>query len=153
MVPAIVSLVAAGLLVLAVAVGLAMQLGRRWAPAGRSLLWYSTTSLWVAIIFAWVGPFTLAMVLRLALGERGFLLGLWASGPVGLLVGLLWARRHAGGRQVVRGRPRHWWIVGGLAFLLLGFGPWLAWQSANDAAPPNLRMEFWPWLARTAGLK
>jgi hypothetical protein len=123
------------------------------APAGKSLLWYSSISLWMAIIFAWLGPFALAPALGLALGERGFLVGLWASGPVGLLVGLVWARRHPGGQHVLRGRPRSWWIVGGIAFLLLGFGLWLAWQSSNAAAPPSLRMGFWPWLARTVGWK
>ena len=153
MAPALVSLVAVGLLVLSVGAGMVLQLSRRSGPAGRSLLWYSSTALWMAIIFAWLGPFTLAAVLGLALGERGILLGLWASGLVGLLVGLVWARRHPGGQHVLRGKPRSWWIVGGIAFLLLGFGLWLAWQSANAAAPPNLRMGFWPWLARSAGLK
>jgi hypothetical protein len=149
--PALVSLAAAALLVLAIGAAMVMQLSPRLALAGKSLLWYSSISLWMAIIFAWVGPFTLAVVLGAVLGERGILLGLWASGPVGLLVGLLWARRHPGGQHVLRGKPRSWWFVGGVAFLLLGFGLWLAWQSANAGAP--FRMGFWPWVARTAGLK
>jgi hypothetical protein len=153
LVPALVSLVAVGLLVLLVGAGMVLQLSRRSAPAGRSLLWYSSTSLWLAIVFAWAGPVTLALVLGLAFGQRGYLLGLWASGPVGLLVGLAWARRHPGGRHVLRGKPVGWWILGGIAFALLGLGLWLAWQGANEAAAPNLRTGFWPWLAHTVGLK
>jgi hypothetical protein len=153
MAPALVSLAAAALLVLAIGAALVLQLSPRSAPAGKSLLWYSSISLWMALIFAWLGPFTFAAVLGLALGERGIQVGLWASGPVGLLVGLVWARRHPGGQHVLRGKPTSWWIVGGIAFLLLGFGLWLTWQSANAAAPPNLRIGFWPWLARTAGWK
>jgi hypothetical protein len=153
MAPALVSLADATLLALAVGAAMVLQLSPRLAPAGKSLLWYSSTSLWMAIIFAWLGPFVIAPALGLALGERGIRVGLWASGPVGLLAGLVWARRHPGGQHVLRGKPRSWWILGGAAFLLLGFGLWLAWQSANAGAPPNLRMGFWPWLARTAGLK
>jgi len=149
--PAMVSLAAAALLVLAVGAAILLQLSPRSAPAGRSLLWYSSLSLWMAIIFAWVGPFTLAGVLGAVLGERGIRLGLWASGPVGLLVGLVWARRHPGGQYLLRGKPRSWWIVGGLAFLLFGLGLWLAWQSAN--AGPSFQIGFWSWLARTAGLQ
>jgi|GEM_PF-5439706 len=151
--PALVSLVAVGLLVLAVGAGIVLQLSRRLAPAGKSLLWYSTTSLWLAIIFAWVGPFTLAFVLGRVLGNWGYSLGLWGSGPVGLLVGLVWARRHAAGRQELRGKPVTWWILGGIAFLLLAVGLWLAWESASDMARPAERVGFWSWLARTVGLK
>jgi hypothetical protein len=75
-VPALVSLVATGFLVLGVGAGMVLQLSQRLAPAGKSLLWYSSTSLFLAIIFAWVGLFTLAPVLGLAVGERGFFFGL-----------------------------------------------------------------------------
>src|SRR5437868_12732813 len=153
LVPALVSLVAAGLLVLAVGAGMASQLSRRSAPAGRAILWYSSTALWLAIIFAWVGPFTLAVALRLALGEGGVLLGLWAGGPIGLLIGLVWARRHPGGQYALRGKPVGWWIVGAIALVLLGLGPWLAWQASNEAVPPNRRIDFWLWLAQTVGWK
>jgi hypothetical protein len=153
MAPALVSLVAVGLLVLAVGAGAVLQLSRHSAPAGRSILWYSSTSLWMAIVFAWVGPLALATVLGLAFGERGVLLGLWASGPVGLLIGLVWARRHPGGQRLQRGKPVGWWILGGIAFVLLGLGLWLAWQSAMDATPPGRRIGFWLWLAQTVGLK
>jgi hypothetical protein len=68
MAPALVSLVATGFLVLGVGVGMVLQLSQHLAPAGKSLLWYSSTSLFLAIIFAWVGPFTLDAVLGLALG-------------------------------------------------------------------------------------
>jgi hypothetical protein len=152
MAPAIVSLAAVGLLVLAVGGGLALQLNRRTAPAGKSILWYSSTSLWMAIIFAWVTSLPLALVLGPALGGRGFLVGLWVSSLLGLLVGLVWARRHPGGRHLFRGRPISWWIVGGFAFALLGLGLWLTWQSANDAVRPRDRVGFWLWLSRTIGL-
>lgn len=106
----------------------------------------------MAIIFTWLGTVTLAFGLAMVLGKEGFVLGLWASGAIGLLVGLMWARRHPGGGQhVLRGKPVRWWVLGGVAFALLGVGLWLAWQSANDATPPNLRTGFWPWLAHTVG--
>jgi hypothetical protein len=153
MAPALVSLVATGLLVLGVGAGMVLQLSQHLAPAGKSLLWYSSTAIFLAIIFAWVGPFTLAVVLGLALGERGILFGLWASGPVGLLVGLVWARRNFAGQHVVRGKPVSWWIAGGMAFVLLGLGLWLTWQNAMDSTPPGRRNGFWIWLACTVGLK
>jgi hypothetical protein len=147
-VPALVSLVATGFLVLGVGAGMVLQLSRRLAPAGKSLLWYSSTSLFLAIIFAWMGLFTLAPVLGLAVGERGFFFGLWASGPVGLLVGLVWARRNSGGQHILRGKPVSWWMVGGMAFVLLGLGLWLTWGIAMDSEPPNRRIGFWLWLER-----
>jgi hypothetical protein len=104
--PSLVSLAAAALLGVAVGGAIVLQLSPRLAPAGKSLLWYSSISLWMAIIFAWVGPFTLAVVLGAVLGERGILLGLWGSGPVGLLVELVWARRHPCGQHVLCGKPR-----------------------------------------------
>jgi hypothetical protein len=153
MAPALVSLVATGFLVFGVGVGMVLQMSQRLAPAGKSLLWYSSSALFLAIIFAWVGPFTLGAVLGLALGERGILFGLWASGPVGLLVGLVWARRNSRGQHILRGKPVSWWIAGGAAFVLLGLGLWLTWQNATDSAPPRLRIGFWLWLARTVGFK
>jgi hypothetical protein len=153
MAPALVSLVATGFLVLGVGAGMVLQLSQHLAPAGKSLLWYSSTSLFLAIIFAWVGPFTLAAVLGLALGERGYLFGLWASGPVGLLVGLVWARRNSGGQHILRGKPVSWWIAGGMAFVLIGLGLWATWQCAMDSIRPDRRIGFWLWLASTVGLK
>jgi hypothetical protein len=128
-----------------------LLLSRHSAPAGRTVLWYSSTALCMAIIFAWVGPFTLAVILGLALGEPGICLGLWAGGPLGLLVGLVWARRYPRGPYVLRGKPVGWWIVGGIAFVVLGLGLWLTWQNANGAMPPDRRISFWLWLARTVG--
>jgi hypothetical protein len=153
LVPALVSLVAVGLLVLCVAAGMVLQQSQSLASVGRALRWYSFSSLCMAIICAWIGPFTLAAVLGLALGEWGFLFGLWASGPIGLLMGLAWARRHPGGQDVRQGKPLRWGIVGGIAFVLLGLGLWFTWQASNAAAPPDHRLGFGLWLARILGLK
>jgi hypothetical protein len=152
MAPAIVSLIAVGLLVLSVAVGIVLQVSPRSAPTGKSLLWYSTTSLWMAIVVAWLGPFTLALVLSMLLGERGVVLGLWGGGPLGFVVGFLLARRYRTTQRGRRAMPLGWWVLGGAAFVLLGVGLWLAWVSANSGAPPNLRMDFWTWLGHTIGL-
>jgi hypothetical protein len=153
MAPALVSLAAVGLLVLTVVVGMVLQVSPRSAPAGRLLLWYSTTSIWTAIVFAWLGPFTLALVLSMILGERGAVLGLWGAGPLGFVVGFLFARRYRAARQGRRGMPLGWWVLGGVALVLLGVGLWLTWVSANSGAPPNLRMSFWSWLGHTVGLR
>jgi hypothetical protein len=153
MAPALVSLAAVGLLVLAVGLGLALQLGRRSASAGRALLWYSSTALFTAILFAWVVGVPLCMALAAVFGDWGARIGLWGAGPLGLFVGLVWAHRHPEGQHAVRRKPLMWWLGGATAFALLGVGLWLAWQGSNAAERPDRRIDFWSWLGRTAGLK
>jgi hypothetical protein len=153
MAPALASLVAVGLLVLSVGVGAVLQLSRRTAPVGKLILWYTTTALVMAIIFAWLAPIVLVPVLGLTLGERGARLALWGSGLIGLVVGILWARRHPGGQHVFRGKPVRWWILSAIALVLFGLGLWLAWQASTDMERPAYRVGFWTWLAHTVGLK
>jgi hypothetical protein len=138
-IPALVSLVAVGLLVLGVGVGLLLQLGQRSAAAGRRLVRYSAASCLSAIVFAWAAALPLGAALGLAFGEEGVLIGLWVSGPLGLLVGLWWTYRHPGDGRSLPGKSVLWWVLGGLALGLLALGLLLTWQGYKESQPPRFK--------------
>ncbi len=135
-IPTLVALVAAGLLVLSVAVGLLLQLNAHWANVGRSVVYYSGASLLMAIIFSCAGGLPLGFMLGMGFSDEGVLLGFWASGPIGLLVGLAWARRNRGARHVFLGRRVSWWILGCVAFGLLLLGVWFTKEAYEEMAGP-----------------
>ena len=140
-IPTLVALVAAGLLVLSVAVGLLLQLNRRWSEIGRSVVYYSAASLLMAIIFSCAGGLPLGLMLGMAFSDRGVLFGFWAGGPIGLLVGQAWARRNRGGRHVFLGKRMSWWILGSIAFGLLLLGVWFTKEAYDDmAGPPKKKL-------------
>lgn len=140
-IPTLVALVAAGLLVLSMAVGLLLQLNPRWGHLGRSVVYYSAASLSMAIIFSCAGGLPLGLLLGMAFSDSGVLFGFWASGPIGLLVGLEWARRNRGARHVFLGKRVSWRILGGVAFGLLLLGVWFTKEAYDDmAGPPKKKL-------------
>jgi hypothetical protein len=106
LIPMIVSVVALGLLVVAVGVGSLLTLGqfRRHGEAIRRRGSYAATA---ALVFAWAGLMFAAVVGGLA-GDRVAVAVLWGSGPLGFLVGLVWspgARREDAPPFQARGEP------------------------------------------------
>jgi ABC-type Fe3+ transport system permease subunit len=127
--PALISLVAVGLIVLCVGAGLVMQLSPSLARTGKSLVRCSYVSQCIWILVVWM-PFVLAEVLGRFSNSKGVgLIGFLAGAPIGLLVGLACARRNRRGI----------WILGGIAFVLLGLGLWFTWQLSNELEPPKPR--------------
>jgi len=117
-------------------VGLLLQISRRSAPAGKSIIWYSSAALLPAIVCSGVGALPLGQVLGLALGDVGVLFGLWAAGPIGLLAGFIWAWRHPGAQRYLLTNPVIWWIMGLLVLVLLLVGIWLGGQIMDTGQPP-----------------
>jgi hypothetical protein len=131
------ALAAIGLLAVAVLIGLLMQLSPRWALAGRRLLWYSSLSLLMAVFFTWAVTWPLMCVLSSVLGDTGGVLGLWASGPLGLIMGFYWAWRHPEGQRFFE-RPGSRWMIGGTVLVLLAAGAWLFTESTEDPRPKKV---------------
>jgi hypothetical protein len=128
--------VAIGLLVLGLVTGLLLQISRRSAPAGKSIIWYSSAALLPAIICSGVGALPFGQILGLAFEDVGVLFGLWAAGPIGLLAGFFWAWRHPGVQRPIFNSAITWWIVGILIFVLLFLGIWLGGEIMDTGQPP-----------------
>ena len=130
--PSLVCLVALGLLVPAVGVGLLLQRSPRWKRTGKRLVRYSAASLLGTIIFAWLG-LLVGGLLDLVFGHQGMSVGLWGSGPAGFL----------GALALVRHEEKHdrstsavgWWLASGIALVLLAFGLRLTWQASKEMGP------------------
>ena len=92
LIPAIVSVCALEVLIVGPGIGTLLTLDAGSAKAGREIRrrcgWGGTA----AIVFAWTG-FLPALVAGQLAGDRAGILVLWASGPVGFLVGVLWPPR------------------------------------------------------------
>jgi hypothetical protein len=127
LIPLFIALTAVGSLVLAASVGLLLHWSVRFAPLGRAILWYSFPSFGTAIIFSLAVTLPLMYVLSLVFGDSGGVIGLWASGPLGLLLGLGFAFRYRS-RQAMFANPAWRWAIGGTTLLLLFGGVWLALQ-------------------------
>ena len=91
-IPIIVSVVALGLLVVAVVVGSLLTLDVNSADTGRAIRRRGGAATAAALVFAWAGLMFAAIVGGLA-GDRAGVAVLWGSGPLGFLVGLMWSPR------------------------------------------------------------
>jgi len=124
LIPMLVSLVAVGALVIAVAASGLLSLSEQAAPAGKSLLRYSVGSFLSAIVFAW-GAVPVCLALWGIVGEGAAILALWAGGPVGLILGLLLAGRRRAHKQTL--------LVAGLLLVpaVVRAGDWPQWRGPN----------------------
>lgn len=92
LIPLFVTLAAVVLLIVTSGIGLCLQLNPQWRPAGKSLVRNGCRALLTGIVCAWLGV-PVALAVWGVAGEPAGILCLWACGPVGVLVGLLWPRR------------------------------------------------------------
>jgi hypothetical protein len=98
-------------------------------------VWYSSASLLPAILCSWAGGLPLGQLLGLAFGDLGIFFGLWAAGPLGLLGGLIWARRNRHKQRALFANPVIWWLIGAIALVLLLAGVWLGGQIMETGQP------------------
>jgi hypothetical protein len=134
LIPLYIALVAIGCLTLANALGLTLQWSARFAPLGRAILWYSCLSLGMAIVFTFAATWPLMVLLSLFLDDWGGVIGLWAGGPLGLLLGLGLAFRHRS-RQAMFANSAWRWTIGGVTLLVLIGAVWLALQTPDGSEP------------------
>jgi sterol desaturase/sphingolipid hydroxylase (fatty acid hydroxylase superfamily) len=88
-IPVIMSVAIAVVCGIAALIGGALLLGEESRPLGRRILRSSGMALLSGLVFAWaVGM--LACGILWNVHERAAVLSLWASGPVGVLVALVW---------------------------------------------------------------
>jgi hypothetical protein len=143
LIPLFIALAAIGCLVAAVSVGVLLHWSPRFAPLGSAILWYSFPSFVTAIIFSLAVTFSLAAtlplmyVLSLVFGDSGGVIGLWASGPLGLLLGLGVAFRYRS-RQAMFANPAWRWTIGGITLAVLIGGVWLALQIRDTPEPTSI---------------
>ena len=79
-IPIIMSVAICSVCGVAAILGCLLLIGEKSRPVGYQILQCSVLSLFTGLFFAWAGLFLLA----------GAPLALWASGPVGVLFGVVW---------------------------------------------------------------
>ncbi|MCI0684939.1 MAG: hypothetical protein L0Y71_22820 [Gemmataceae bacterium] len=91
-IPMIVSAAIVGVFVAVALVGLAMALDGGSRAAGKTLFKAAGSACISGLTFAWFGGFIVLFAVS-PISEQWAILGFWASGPVGVVVGLLFSLR------------------------------------------------------------
>src|SRR5688572_13010143 len=92
LIPALATVLALVALVVAIGVGSLLAAEPGSAASGRALRRRGTSAALAALVFAWAGLVLAGLVTYLA-GDRAGVMALWASGPLGFVVGLVWPPR------------------------------------------------------------
>ena len=89
------------------------------------------------MVFSFAATLPLMCLLGSVFGDTGGVVALWASGPLGLLLGLRVAFRYRS-RQAMLANTTWRWAIGGITLLLLVGAIWLAWQVQDGREPKGM---------------